>query len=45
MNGEIDSRASDTKDFTTDVSGANDNASEMEITISGRSKAYLMVLV
>ena len=33
MSGDIDSRASDTMDFTTDAPGANDNASGMAGTI------------
>lgn len=33
MSGDIDSRASDTQDFTTDAPGANDNASGMAGTI------------
>ena len=33
MSGDIDSRASDTMDFTTDAPGANDNASGMAATI------------
>jgi hypothetical protein len=33
MSGDIDSRASDTEDFTTDAPGANDNASGMAGTI------------
>ncbi|WP_066225579.1 M28 family metallopeptidase [Formosa haliotis] len=33
MTGDIDSRASDTMDFTTDAPGANDNASGMAGTI------------
>ena len=33
MSGDIDSRASDTLDFTTDAPGANDNASGMAGTI------------
>lgn len=33
MSGDIDSRASDTMDFTTDVPEANDNASGMVRTI------------
>lgn len=33
MSGDIDSRASDTMDFTTDVPGANDNASGMAGTM------------
>ena len=33
MSGDIDSRASDTMDFTTDAPGANDNASGMARTI------------
>ena len=33
MSGDIDSRASDTTDFTTDAPGANDNASGMAGTI------------
>jgi hypothetical protein len=33
MTGDIDSRASDTKDFTTDAPGANDNASGLAGTI------------
>ncbi|MCB0469506.1 MAG: M28 family peptidase, partial [Flavobacteriaceae bacterium] len=33
MSGDIDSRASDTMDFTTDAPGANDNASGMAGTL------------
>jgi len=33
MSGDIDSRASDTQDFTTDAPGANDNATGMAGTI------------
>ncbi|MDO6760099.1 M28 family metallopeptidase [Tamlana sp. 2_MG-2023] len=33
MSGDIDSRASDTMDFTTDAPGANDNASGMAATL------------
>ena len=33
MSGDIDSRASDTMDFTTDAPGANDNASGMALVL------------